>query len=748
MRNYLLGYIPYLPGFKQLILLLLLLPFAMTNLAAETVTISGYKADASSLLARFKKHVKVTTVNTQLKPLGLSLKNHFNKVGVSSIQFLNKDLDIKKAISLLENSGLVEYAEPNYIQYARVTPNDPRFPEMWGLNNTGQTGGVPDADIDAPEAWDLRTDASNVVIEVIDTGTDYTHPDLSANMWRNPGEIPNNGIDDEGNGLIDDVYGVDARDNDTNPMDDNDHGTHTAGTIGAVGNNAIGVTGVAWNAQIMALRFLGGIFGSGTTEDAIRCLDYALMMKQDFAIPLAATSNSWGGGGFSQALKDAIAAHGANNILFVASAGNDARNTDSTPSYPASYDEPNIISVASTTHTEDLSSFSNFGTTTVDLGAPGSDILSTTRNNTYSVFSGTSMAAPHVGGVVALLAAANPTWAASDIKDRILSTVDPVASLAGITGSGGRLNAVNALTPCDGLPPEFHTSLQDNFEVEVNHPQILSAWEIADCFKTRGISITASFSNGDPDIILLDDGNGPDVVADDGVFSGSWDPLNTGTVDVTFTAVSSVVTTLTRSGNVLPSQDYDSFVNLVPFDWVDISGFGRAGNLTDDDYVVANIPFPVRFYGQAYNSITVSSNGAITFEPVGVPYSNSALPTGQNSPSTLIAAFWDDLNPSAGGDAYGAVIGNPPERKLVIQWADIPHYGGTADGASFQVIFFENNFNIQMQYLDVDLGNLSWNQGNSATVGLQRNGSYAQQFSFNQPVLTDGMTILWAPVNP
>ncbi|UZO76240.1 S8 family serine peptidase [Microcystis aeruginosa str. Chao 1910] len=273
---------------------------------------------------------------------------------------------------------------------------------------------------------------------LIDTGVDYNHQDLVGNIWTNPGEIANDGIDNDGNGYIDDIRGWDFAYNDNNPSDVYGHGTHVSGTIAGKGNNGVGVTGVAWNAKIMPLKFLDDT-GSGSTSNAILAIDYAT----DKGVKL--TNNSWGGGGYSQALYDAINAAGQAGALFIAAAGNDAKNTDTSPSYPASYNLANIISVASTTRTDSLSSFSNYGLTSVDLGAPGSEIYSTTPNNTYATYSGTSMASPHVTGAAALLWSQNPTWTAQQVKNTLMNTGDPLASLAGKTVSGKRLNVFNAL---------------------------------------------------------------------------------------------------------------------------------------------------------------------------------------------------------------------------------------------------------------------------------------------------------------
>jgi hypothetical protein len=249
------------------------------------------------------------------------------------------------------------YAEPNFVVSADVTPNDPSYSQLWGLNNAN------DRDIDAPEAWDLAKGSNAIVVGVIDTGVDYNHPDLAANMWTNPLECPAgpgtcvaDSVDNDLNGYIDDFYGWDFVNEDNDPFDDNSHGTHVAGTIGAVGNNGQGVVGVNWTTRIMAIKAFGA-GGTGTTADAIQAIEYATKMKRDHGINVRVTNNSWGGGGDSQALRDAITASGQQNMLFIAAAGNSTTNTDNSPHYPSSYNFDNIIAVASTTDQDALSSF-------------------------------------------------------------------------------------------------------------------------------------------------------------------------------------------------------------------------------------------------------------------------------------------------------------------------------------------------------------------------------------------------------
>ena len=373
---------------------------------------------------------------------------------------------VKRGSSLQEtalsyrNYSEVAFVEPNY-RYQKIDiPNDPSFIDLWGLHNTGQTGGVADADIDAVEAWNQTTGSAAIIVGVIDTGIDYTHEDLVDNLWTNTTELNGTtGVDDDGNGVVDDIYGARWTDGtglptSGDPFDGDSHGTHVSGTIGAVGNNTLGVVGVNHQVRIMALKFLDDS-GSGFLTDAIAAVEYAV------ANGAHVTNNSWGGGGFSQTLKDAIEAAGAAGQLFVAAAGNDGSDNDALASYPASYDSTTIISVAASDHSDGKASFSNWGLTSVDLAAPGLDILSTTPGNGYSSFSGTSMATPHVTGVVALLLSelgagttnsvptSQTTVDPVEVKNLILSSVDPIDAFRtdGPTPvmTGGRLNAANAL---------------------------------------------------------------------------------------------------------------------------------------------------------------------------------------------------------------------------------------------------------------------------------------------------------------
>ncbi|MCY2941986.1 MAG: S8 family serine peptidase, partial [Planctomycetota bacterium] len=272
------------------------------------------------------------------------------------------------------------------------------------------------------------------------------HQDLAANMWRNAGEIAGDGIDNDGNGYVDDIYGYDFANNDADPMDDNGHGTHVSGTIGAVGNNGIGTTGVNWNTRIMALKFLAAD-GSGSTSSAISALNYAVRMGANLS------NNSWGGGGSSSLLSQAISNARNAGHIFVAAAGNSGLNNDATPNYPSNYDFDNVVAVAATDNKDVLASFSNYGATTVDIAAPGVGILSTLPGNTYGTLSGTSMATPHVSGALSLIWDQNPTFTYQQVIAKLYSSVDKIAGLNGKVATGGRLNIGNALNGSTTNPP-------------------------------------------------------------------------------------------------------------------------------------------------------------------------------------------------------------------------------------------------------------------------------------------------------
>jgi thermitase len=380
------------------------------------------------LLVKYKSGAAAAEISAAAQRVGGEVVDNLDFIGVKLVK-VAPEKNLTDTVSALQATGAVEYAECNYRQFIVVTPNDPMFSQQWGFPK-----------INAPTAWGRITQAANVTVAMIDTGISLSHPDLQANLWTNPSPT------------FGDVHGANfvPATATGNPDDDNGHGTHTAGTVGAATNNSVGVAGTAWKVNLMALKFLDA-GGSGSTANAIRAINYGIQHKADIM------SNSWGGGGFSQALSDAISAANQAGILFVAAAGNAANNNDANAFFPCNYNLPNVICVAATDQNDNLASFSNFGAKSVHLGAPGVGILSTLSGGNYGVLSGTSMATPHVSGAAALLKGAFPTWQAADLKQQILSTVDPLPSLQGKTTTGGRLNLGRALPPltsCASAPSE------------------------------------------------------------------------------------------------------------------------------------------------------------------------------------------------------------------------------------------------------------------------------------------------------
>jgi hypothetical protein len=402
------------------------------------------------LLIKFVPGTPAAQIDSILSSLGASRVAEFRSIGASQ-QRISR-MTVEQAVARFRGDPRIRYIEPNFVVHATRTPNDPALAQEWAMHNTGQTGGTAGADIDALRAWDITTGSASVLVAIIDSGIDYTHTDLTPNIFVNTAEIPNNHIDDDGNGFVDDVRGWDFVNGDNDPMDDNGHGTHVAGTVGAVGNNGIGVAGVSWNVRLLPVKFLNSS-GSGNVANAISAIEYATRMGARIM------NNSWGGGPYSQALFDAIRAAGDAGALFVAAAGNDGSDNDLTPSYPAGYALPNVISVAATDANDQLATFSNYGATTVDLAAPGVDILSTARRGGYILLSGTSMATPHVSGALALMLSRFPDIDPASAKSLLLSHVQPVPALSGRVASGGRLSAYLPLATPDSLPPAPITDL-------------------------------------------------------------------------------------------------------------------------------------------------------------------------------------------------------------------------------------------------------------------------------------------------
>ncbi len=430
---------------------------------------------------------------------------------------LPHNVTVEEAIDLYHQDPDVLYAEPNHILHltanAKITatPNDPSYGSLWGLTK-----------ISAPSAWNITTGSGQVVVAVIDTGIDYNHPDLAANMFRNTADCNNDGIDDDGNGYIDDCFGIDVANGDSDPMDDHYHGTHVAGTIGAVGNNGTGVVGVNWNVKLLACKFFDAN-GSATTDGAIECLEYIKDLKAR-GVNIVASNNSWGGDENSQALYDAINEQRQAGILFISGAGNGnlfgiGQNNDTTPFYPCNYFLANIVCVAATTSNDAKAGFSNYGRRTVHVGAPGQGILSTVPGGDYASLDGTSMATPHVTGLAALLKAQdlNRDWRV--IKNLILSGGNTVSSMAN-TITGKRINANGAMTCSNSAIQTRLQPVASTISASPGVPVVLASLNI-NCANPNG-NVSVSVSGGGT-VTLADDGAGSDQAAGDGIYSGSMD---------------------------------------------------------------------------------------------------------------------------------------------------------------------------------------------------------------------------------
>ena len=416
---------------------------------AATPTTPSYVP--GELLIRFERGVSAAERGDLRRRQGLRFERNVPLPGVQLVQ--SGTTPVALATRALERAEGVVYAEPNYVYRGSVVPNDPGFPQLWGMSNIGQSVagklGTPDADIDAPEAWDLTTGAPGTVVAVIDSGVDLTHPDLAPNAWSNPGEAAGNRVDDDGNGYVDDARGWDFVTSSADTGDRNGHGTHVAGTIAARGNDGVGIAGLNWQASVMALRATNAA-GGGTAAQIAAALAYAGREGARVA------NISLGAPFVSSAIVDAIA--GAPNTLFVAAADNGGAdgigdNADSVGDFPCSLPAPNVVCVGASDRDDNLTRFSNFGAATVDLAAPGVDIVSTAPGGFYTVRDGTSFATPHVAGAAALVWSRYPGASVEFVRNALLARVDPKPSLTGRVASGGRLNAASSVTVAPPQPP-------------------------------------------------------------------------------------------------------------------------------------------------------------------------------------------------------------------------------------------------------------------------------------------------------
>ena len=649
---------------------------------------------------------------------GSRILKHFKHLGDIQLLKLPKGRNVQQALAEYQASGLVEFAELDYLVEPALAPDDPNFQDgsLWHLQNNGQAGGVIGADIHAPEGWETLHSASNIIVAIVDSGVRYTHQDLAANMWVNPGEIPGNGIDDDGNGFVDDVHGINASAHTGNPIDLEGHGTQVAGLVGAVGNNSLGIVGVAWKVQLMACRYSDDT-GMGTISDVVECINYARSQGAHII------NGSFIIGMYSATLYAAIASCRAQGILFVAAAGNSGRDNDVNLAYPANFELDNIVSVAATTRSDTLASFSNFGATSVDLAAPGSSIFTTHSgsDSAYTVNSGTSFAVPLVTGALALLKARYPDETYRHLIDRLLAATDHLPSLVGKCATSGRLNIARALGPA------FTADFTAN--------------------PTAGVfPVTVHFTNASFGAITQ-------LAWDFGDGSGSAEPNPThtyareGNYTARLTATRDTGTTLSRSVLITALSDYQ--ISSAAYQWLDPANPVALALGNDGVSPARALPFSFSFYGQLCTEFYVGANGLIGFRPEGLSASaNSDLPASA-APNSLIAPFWDDLDPSAGGSVKIGTVGEQPDRKLVISWMEVLLNLQPAVPCTFQAILCEGTHQILFQYQNVQPDSPSAGAaGKSATIGIEHaSGLVASKFSFNGSTpLSNFQAILFAPI--
>jgi subtilisin family serine protease len=583
--------------------------------------------------------------------------------------------DTLRTVAALQTRADVVYAEPNFIRHVDRTPDDPSFNQLYGMNLIG-----------VPQVWDSTQGGHDIVVAVIDEGIDRTHQDLQANIWTNPspGSIP---------GISGDVNGYDFRD-DTGNIVPESHATHVAGTIGAVGNNALGVTGVNWQVSLMSLRFISETAGSGTTADAIKAYNYVKQMRDLWSssnhikgADIRAVNASYGGGGYSQAEADAINAMGQSGVLFLAAAGNDATDTDVHPSYPADYSLPNVMSVAATTSTDTLAGFSNFGRHSVLIGAPGSGILSTLPNNAYGFLSGTSMATPHVAGGAALLCAANRSLSISQLRALLAFNGDPIVALQGRSLTGRRLNvfkSLQAMNENDTTPPGTATIIP----VE------------SQSGRTINLSWIASGDDGASGQASLYDLSFVDQTTNAVVPLTSVAPVASGSSQIIKLKIP-----YRHTGGAIHLREYDNVGNEgtpvstpvnVPANFADpyltalnapaaLSTGGTPLGLTFDDRYLENyaLPFSFSFFGQLYSAVTISTNGNLYFSPPpkrgngdadDVPGSTADL-----SLNKMISGMWDDLDLSRGNgaDVYAVPPDTTHPDRIIFRWQGVQFGDGS-----------------------------------------------------------------------
>ena len=645
--------------------------------------------------------------------------------------------DLEYVLAELNLDPRIEYAEPNILLQLESIPSDPQFPQQWSLENTGQYAGprqgYVDADIDAPAAWDVTAGSPDVIVAVIDSGIDLSHPEFAraGTIWTNPGEMcpgcATDGLDNDGNGYIDDWQGWDFINQDNSPQDDNGHGTHVAGIIGARAGNGEGISGIAPQTTLMALKAFGA-GGGATSGSSLGAILYAADAGADII------NASWGGIAPSLALEEAIVYAGERGVLFVAAGGNDGMNTDLFGHFPSALDLPSLVSVGATNNRDELSGFSNYGLRTVDLGAPGEDIYApwvpdgvTAR---YRYASGTSMAAPHVTGVAALIKARFPDATPLGIKNLLLNAAEPKESLQGLVSTGARLDAANAVT-CSNQPQVWIDRPVPGFAAVPGEPvevRVLAS----NCAVPGGVTVSASL--GDQTIELTGDGGGQ--------YTGTAIPTAAGQITIQAEArLGDQVDSHQVSGEAVLNYRIQNDV----FEWLDATGGTEIPFGDERDFQVeVPLPFAFSFYNRSFEEISIGENGLIGFGGTNITGTlNQSIPD-ILAPNGFAAPFWSNLDLEDGGQIWYDTLGEAPERKFVVSWIDIPHASqgaggfntGPFDGITFQIILEETSNQIVFQYLDADFNLSSIDYGQRATIGLEHfSGTIGRQFSHEEDSL-------------
>ena len=656
---------------------------------------------------------------------------------VTEVVELQEGVSVEEAISALRADPNVAFVEPDYLVKPAYT-NDPYRSFEWAMQSTG-----------ANSVWsgEGTTGSRDVYVGIVDEGIQIDHPDLAANIWTNPYD-PVDGIDNDGNGYVDDVHGWDFFNGDNSLFDGeagssiDAHGTHVAGTIGAVGNNGIGVVGVNWAVTMVPAKFMGP--DGGYVSDAIAALNYLTDLKVRHGINLVATNNSWGGGGYNEALMDAINLGGDQGIVFVAAAGNDGTDNDITPHYPANYECTNggtrswdcVISVAAHGRLDSLAAFSQYGATTVDLVAPGVDIFSTLPIDSYGYSSGTSMAAPHVTGAIALCAGFNRDLSGPLLRSAIVDSVAPNGP-ADTTATHGRLDIAAMDSHCRAISPPWNYGRVIDLRVSSTDETFARlAWSD---FMFREVWIEVEKASS-ADGVCGEFTSAGRARQDSSFYTVSGLPPGTDWCFRLRGAYGPGGTAFTEWSNVAVGRTLEipQAYSCAPatFSWIDATA-GASIHLYDDDAVISWVPFEFTFYGKKYNNLAIAANGYVWFNDSRnmSHYWNVEIPNAE-APNNYIAALWDDLDPGLIGSIRVATLGDEPNRRHVISWEGVPMYTSWGDMVSFQMVFDEGTNVITFNYLDVETTNLGNSNGASATVGMEYwKGTAGTLISYNSPSL-------------